>query len=74
MSKQFNLHIGALAKPLKEQLSEQGLTIDNVEYYEKVLEARTYLFLGGFVSDSENQKIVGRIFKELHKKVKENCE
>lgn len=66
----LELHIGALAPKLSEQLESQGLVLKNIDYYEKVLESRVYLFMGGFMTESENKKVVERVFKEISKKVK----
>ena len=67
---EFKLHIGALAPSLSEQLENQGFILKDSNYYEKVLESRIYLFMGGFITETENEKVVERIFKEISKKVK----
>lgn len=71
MGKEFELHIGALAPELSEQLEKQGFVLDEVDYYEKIIEARTYLYLGGFIPESTCKKVTQKIFKEIAKRVKE---
>ena len=70
-NKEFKLHIGALAPKLSEQLEKQGFMLDKVDYYEKIIDARTYLYLGGFISESTCEKITQKIFKEISKRIVE---
>lgn len=71
MGKKFELHVGALAKPLSEQLSNQGFTLENTAYYESLIEARTRLFFSECITESECKKVTDRLFKLIARKVKE---
>lgn len=66
----FEIHFGALAGTVKEQLKEQGLKFENesrVQIYERSLDGIRMLFIHGMMTDSEYRKITKRFFNKISK-------
>ena len=64
---QFNLRFGALALPLSEQLTKQGVPFDakECELWERWHDALNLLAINGPVTHGERQKIQERMFKRI---------
>ena len=64
---QFSLSFGALALPLSEQLTKQGVPFDAKEcdLWERWHDALNLLAVNGPVTHGERQKIQERMFKRI---------
>lgn len=66
----FNLHCGALSKPVGEQLREQGLSMEerDLSRIQRATESVTFLAIHGYLTESETEKARNRIVKEIGRK------
>lgn len=71
MKNAIEIRLGALAESIETQLNKQGYTLgENISKYEKLDYARTMLFLHGYLTDRENDRISGKICKSIFKDIK----
>ena len=74
----LNLTFGPLAKPLNEQLAEQGLEFINCELYQMDADAVARLFVRGMLTEAETtrawkrlrDRVVKHIEAEMHRSAK----
>lgn len=66
----LEIHFGALAPKLSEQLKEQGLEDKDITKHEKIMESMIMLYLHGYTTDTQNEKMHKRLFSDIKKKVK----
>ena len=73
----LGVQFGAFAPPLGEQLSEQGLAIDDAQVLEKLERGRTsvaYLYIHGFLSEGERERASKRVMKAITQAVNTTLE
>jgi hypothetical protein len=70
--KEFIVHFGALAKPIEEQVKEQGFqsTEKGIKQFNDLNHARLMLLFGNCITDTENDKIMKKIFNQFKKTIK----
>jgi len=70
--KGMGVHFGALAAPIEKQLEEQGLKAspESIEKFNNLNHARLTLLFNSCLADSENNKIIKKIFNQLKRSVK----
>jgi len=70
--KEFTIHFGALADTIEEQLNKQGFrsTDKAMKSFKDQNHARLILLFGSCITDSENDKIIKKIFNQLKKTIK----
>jgi len=61
----FGLHFGALAKPIADQLHEQGLKydVDRLEQFQKDADAITRLAIRNYLPDSVKRNIHKKLLR-----------
>lgn len=69
---ELDLHFGSLADPLEEQLKAKGVTLKNIKKYDLCMKSISTLYIHGYLTDSEREKVYKRFLKELEKDIKEN--
>ena len=65
------IEVGVMADDLRDQLKEQGLFIENDQYYQNALDAVSRLFVFGFRPESAASKARNKIVKEALSKAKQ---
>jgi len=70
--KELCIHFGALAEPIEKQLKDQGFktTPENIKKFNDLNHARLMLLFNFCITDSQNDKIIKKIFNEFKKSVK----
>jgi len=70
--KEFTVHFGALADSIEEQLDKQGFYSPDkaMESFKNQNHARLMLLFGSCITDSENDKIIKKIYNQLKKTIK----
>lgn len=65
--RQFELRFGVLSPPLKEQMEEQGIEVNDtfVNFFQPMLEAVTKLHIHNVLTDKEVGKARTRIIKKM---------
>lgn len=57
----IHITLGALARPLREQVEAQGMTLANHELWEERHRAWNLLRIGGYLTDAETRRIGRRL-------------
>lgn len=57
----IHITLGALARPLKEQVEAQGMTLANHELWEERHRAWNLLRIGGYLTDAETKRVGRRL-------------
>ena len=70
MSKEIVMHYNAF-ETIKEQIEKQGLKLKDIEHYEQEKFCIIYLYLHNILTESEKDKCIKRLHKEIVKKVEE---
>ena len=65
--KQFTVHFGCLAKPIGEQLTEQGLTDTKADLHEKLAFSISLLKIHSIITDGECKKAQTRLMAAIKK-------
>lgn len=73
MSDTFGIHFGALAPPLREQMKEQGVPIDDnaAEHLERDIDAVNRLRVRGLLPDSQAHKVHQKIMRKIEQQARE---
>ncbi len=73
MSRNITIEMGAIAKPLRDQLNMQGIVIEDKvgERLEKALDAVARLKINGYITARESEKARDRIWKDISKVIKQ---
>jgi hypothetical protein len=69
-NKEVEICFGALAEKLDIQLKIQGFEIENLEIYQKGIEAILRLHFLGSITESERSKIEKKLFNKILKNIK----
>lgn len=69
---ELDLHFGIFADPLEKQLQAYGVTLKNIKKYDLCMESISTLYIHGYLTGSEREKVYKRFLKELRKDIKEN--
>ncbi|MBO8161303.1 MAG: hypothetical protein H0Z24_06660 [Thermosipho sp. (in: Bacteria)] len=64
------IRLGALSKPIKEQLESQGYYIEKVDYFQKIAKSISHLYIAGYITDSVKEKAYRKLCSEIAKKIK----
>ena len=68
MSKAIELHYNAF-ESLELQIVRQGCQCKNIDIYEKAKDDILYLYVQGFLSESEKDRAFNRLHKEIIKEL-----
>ena len=68
MSK-MEIHYNAF-ETIEEQLKEQGYSCKDVEIYEKTKDSIMYLWVHGYLTEAEWNKLLNKLHKKIIKNVK----
>lgn len=68
----FDLRFGIFADPLENQLKAYGVTLKNIKKYDLCMDCISTLFLHGYLTDKERERVYKRFLKDLKKDLKEN--
>lgn len=69
----MKINFGLMAPILSEQLKEQKMFIKDSENYDKTIDCMNRLWVEGYITDKEREKIYKRIFKQIEKNA-QGCE
>lgn len=65
----IEIHYNAFST-IKEQLDAQHFKCSDIELYEKAKNNMLYLYIHGFMTDSEKDKVLNKIHKKLLKNIR----
>ena len=63
------IEMGALAKPLKEQLDQYDLPELFVNHAEKISHSITMLYINGYIPESQTDKLRKKLVQSIGKKI-----
>lgn len=66
---EIEIHYNAF-ETIEEQLKEQGYSCKDIEFYEKAKDSIMYLWVGGFLTETEWDKLLNKLHKKIIKNVK----
>lgn len=66
---EITVSVGALARPLAEQLRKQGAKVDGVDKYDNDLNSATRLFMRGYMTGVMVKKVRDKILKDVFKNI-----
>lgn len=71
-NKTFQLHMGALAPSIADQLKQQGFTVDKdlIKRFQKIHDSIIMLRVHGFLNDSNSRKASQKLTNEIGKSIK----
>ena len=73
MHGKLRVRFGALSPPLHEQLSEFGLSKEDLKWQQKLADAISLCNVHFVITDAETRKARQRLMKQLIRRVKENA-
>lgn len=54
---EIGIHFGVLSAPLSKQCRDQGYILRKGKYFQRCVNSVNCLYVGGFITDKERQKI-----------------
>jgi adenosine deaminase len=66
---EIEIHYNAF-ETIEEQLKEQGFLCKDIELYEKAKDSIMYLWVDGYLTESEWDKLINKLHKKIIKNVK----